>query len=120
MELLRYPPHLNTENLKVNKFLFGLKSNIHAKVRILMPLNLNDAVHKDVIAEEEMNGGGQGRTPSRQTGQTSSGAHQHTTPPIHTTGPRVTPKGPMFVTPQRQTPQHRIPYRGSQQDPRRP
>jgi hypothetical protein len=68
MELLRYPPHLNTEKLKVNKFLFGLKSNIHSKVRILMPLTLHDVVHKSVIAEEELNGGGQGRTPSRQTG----------------------------------------------------
>jgi hypothetical protein len=26
MELLRYAPHLNTENLKVNKFVFSLTS----------------------------------------------------------------------------------------------
>jgi hypothetical protein len=39
MEFLRYAPHLNTEKLKVNKFVFGLNYNIRAKVRILMPQN---------------------------------------------------------------------------------
>jgi hypothetical protein len=34
MELLWYAPHLNTEKLKVNKFVFGLNVSIHAKVRI--------------------------------------------------------------------------------------
>jgi hypothetical protein len=116
MELLSYPPHLNTEKFKVNKFLFCLKSNIHSKVRILMSLTLHDAVHKAFIAEEELNGGGQGRTPSRQT---SPGAHQHAAPPRHTTRPRVMPKGPVFATPRRQNPHHKIPYRRSQQDPRR-
>jgi hypothetical protein len=37
MEFLRYAPHLNTEKLKVNRFLFGLNVSIRAKVRILMP-----------------------------------------------------------------------------------
>jgi hypothetical protein len=37
MELLRYASHLNTEKLKVSRFLFELNVNIHAKVRILMP-----------------------------------------------------------------------------------
>jgi hypothetical protein len=46
MELLRYAPHLNTEKLKVNKFVFGLNFNIRAKVRILMPQTLHDAVQK--------------------------------------------------------------------------
>jgi hypothetical protein len=35
--LLQYALHLNTEKLKVNRFLFGLNVSIHAKVRILMP-----------------------------------------------------------------------------------
>jgi hypothetical protein len=34
MELLRYAPHMNTEKLKVNKFVFGLNFNIRVKVRI--------------------------------------------------------------------------------------
>jgi hypothetical protein len=67
MELLRYDPHLNTNNLKVNKFLFGLNYNIHAKVRILMPQTFHDAIHKYFITKEYLNNGGQGRTPSRQT-----------------------------------------------------
>jgi hypothetical protein len=67
MEFLRYALHLNTEKLKVNKFVFGLNFNIRAKVRILMPQTLNDAVHKAFIIEEELNSGGQGRTPSRHT-----------------------------------------------------
>jgi hypothetical protein len=53
MELLRYSPHLNMEKLKVNKFLFGLNFNIRAKVQILIPQSLHDAVQKALIAEEE-------------------------------------------------------------------
>jgi hypothetical protein len=34
MELLRYAPHLNTKKLEINKFMTGLKSNFHVKVRI--------------------------------------------------------------------------------------
>jgi hypothetical protein len=99
MELLRYAPHLNTEKLKVNKFVFSLNFNIHAKVRILMPQTLHDAVQKALIAEEELNSGGQGRTPSRPTGQMTSGAQQHQTPARQTSGHRDTPRGPMFSTP---------------------
>jgi hypothetical protein len=66
MELLRYAPHLNTKKLKVNKFVFGLNFNIRAKVQILMPQYLHDAVQKALIAEEELNNGVQGRNPSRQ------------------------------------------------------
>jgi hypothetical protein len=44
MEFLRYAPHLNTEKLKVRKFVFFLNYNIHDKVRILMPHTLQDAV----------------------------------------------------------------------------
>jgi hypothetical protein len=76
MELLRYAPHLNTEKLKVNKFVFGLNYNIRAKVRIMMPQTLHDAVHKYFITEEELNNGGQGRNPSRQTRQTPHRASQ--------------------------------------------
>jgi hypothetical protein len=54
MELLRYAPHLNTEKMKVNKFVFDLKSNIHVKVRIPMPQPLHDAVQKALIDEEEL------------------------------------------------------------------
>ena len=36
MELLRYAPHLNTEKIKVNRFVFGLNDGLHAKVRIVM------------------------------------------------------------------------------------
>jgi hypothetical protein len=99
MELLRYAPHLNIKKLKVNKFVFGLNFNIHAKVRILMPQTLHDEVQKALIDEEEMNNRGQGRNPSRQTGQTSSGAQQHQTPARQTSGHRDTPRGPMFMTP---------------------
>ena len=65
MELLRYAPHLNTEKLKVNKFVFNLNFNIRAKVRILMPRVLYDVVQKALIAEEEINSGSEDRTPSR-------------------------------------------------------
>jgi hypothetical protein len=51
MELLRYALHLNTEKLKVNKFMFGLNGSIRAKVRILMPQTLHDVVQKALIAE---------------------------------------------------------------------
>jgi hypothetical protein len=37
MDIIRYDPHINTENLKVNKFVFDLNFNIHVKVRILIP-----------------------------------------------------------------------------------
>jgi hypothetical protein len=58
MDLLRYAPHMNIQKLKVNKFLFSLNFNIHAKVSIQMPKMLHDAVHKALIAEEEMSSGG--------------------------------------------------------------
>jgi hypothetical protein len=74
MEILIYAPHLNTKKLKVNKFMFGLNFNIRAKVRILMPQMLHDAVQKALIVEEELNNGGEGGTPSRQTGSATSGA----------------------------------------------
>jgi hypothetical protein len=45
---------LNTEKLKVNRFLFGLNVSIHAKVRILMPQTLHDVIQKALIAEEEL------------------------------------------------------------------
>jgi hypothetical protein len=90
--LLRYAPHLNTEKLKVNKFMFGLNVNIRAKVRILMPQTLHDVVQKALIAEEELISGGQSRTPARPAGQASSGAQQHQTPARHSPGYRGTPE----------------------------
>jgi hypothetical protein len=68
MELLRYAPHLNTEKLKVNRFVFGLNGILHAKVRILMPQTLHDVVQKALIDEEELINGGQTRTPARPAG----------------------------------------------------
>jgi hypothetical protein len=88
MELLRYAPHLNTEKLKVNRFVFGLNGSLRAKVRILMPQTLHDAVQKALIAEEELVSGGPTRTPARPAGQGSSGTPQQQTPARHTTGYR--------------------------------
>jgi hypothetical protein len=88
MELLRYAPHLNTEKLKVNRFVFGLNGSLRAKVRILMPQTLHDAVQKALIAEEELSSGGQTRTPSRPAGQGSAGTPQHQTSARHTPGYR--------------------------------
>jgi hypothetical protein len=50
IELLRYAPHLKTEKLKVNKFVFSLNVNIHMKVRILIPKTLHIVVQKALIA----------------------------------------------------------------------
>jgi hypothetical protein len=67
MELLWYALHLNTDKLKVGRFLFGLNFNIHEKVRILMPHTLHDVVHKALIAEEELISGAQRRTLARSS-----------------------------------------------------
>ena len=121
MELLRYAPHLNTEKLKVNRFVFGLNNSLHAKVRILMPQTLHDAVQKALIAEEELISGGQTRTPARPTGQSSSGASRHQIPTRHTPGHHSFQRGSTFTTPRRPPPQQRTPYRGPQhQQQRRP
>jgi hypothetical protein len=99
MEILRYAPHMNMENLKVNKFVFSLKFNIHVKVRIPMPQTLHDAVHKTLISEEELTSGGQGRTPARPNGQRTSGEEHHQRPTRHTSRYRDTYIGPTFTTP---------------------
>jgi hypothetical protein len=112
MELLRYAPHLNTEKLKVNRFVFGLNGSLRAKVRILMPQTLHDAVQKALIAEEELISGGQTRTPSRPAGQGSAGTPQRQTPARHTPGYRGFQRGSTFTTPRRPPPQQRTPYRG--------
>ena len=44
MEFLWYDLHLNTERLKVKKFLFNLNFNMHEKVRILMPKTFHDVI----------------------------------------------------------------------------
>ena len=44
MDIIRYDPDINMDKLKVNKFIFSLKFNICAKVRILMPQTLHIAV----------------------------------------------------------------------------
>jgi hypothetical protein len=115
MEFLWYAPHLNTEKLKVNRFVFGLNGSLRAKVRILMPQTLHDAVQKALIAEEELISGGQTRNPSRPVGQGSAGTPQHQTPARHTPGYRGFQRGSMFTTPRRPPPQQRTPYRGPQQ-----
>jgi hypothetical protein len=99
MELLRYAPHLNNENIKVNKFVFGLSVNIRAKVRILMPNTLHDAVQKAIKAEEEMINEVQSRTPTRSMGQATSGAQQHQTLARHPSRYRCTLRGSKFMTP---------------------
>jgi hypothetical protein len=99
MELLRYAPHLNTEKLKVNRFVFGLNDSLRAKVRILMPQTLHDAVQKALIAEEELISGGQTRTSARPAGQSSSGAPRHQTPARHMSGHRGFQRGSTFTTP---------------------
>ena len=96
MELLRYAPHLNTEKLKVNRFVFGLNGSVRAKVRILMPQTLHDVVQKALIAEEELISGGQTKTPA---GQGSSGTPQQQTPARHTPGYRGFQRGSTFTTP---------------------
>jgi hypothetical protein len=99
MEFLRYAPHLNTEKLKVNRFLFGLNINIHARVRILMPQTLHDVVQKALIVEEDIVSGGQRRTPARLIGWVSSDAQQHQTPARHTPGYHGFQRGSTFTTP---------------------
>jgi hypothetical protein len=121
MELLRYAPHLNTDNLKVNWFVFGLHGSLRAKVRILMPQTLHDVVQKALIAEEELISGGQTRTPARPAGQGSSGTPQHQTPVRHTRGHHGFQRGSTFATLRRSSPQQRTPYQGPQhQQQRRP
>jgi hypothetical protein len=100
MELLRYAPHINTEKLKVNRFVFGLNDSLCAKIRILMPQTLHDAVQKALIEEEELISGGQTRTPARPAGQGSSGTPQHQTPARHTLGYRGFQREPTIATPQ--------------------
>ena len=114
MELPQYAPHLNTEKLKVNRFVFGLNGGVRAKVRILMPQTLHDAVQKALIAEEELISGGQARTPTRPAGQGSSGTPQHQTPTRHTAGYRGFQRGSTFTTSRRPMPQQWTPYRGPQ------
>jgi hypothetical protein len=74
MEMLRYDLRLNTEKLKVNRFMFGLNVSLRTKVRILMPQTLHDSIQKGLIAEEEIISGGQIKTPARPAGHASSGA----------------------------------------------
>ena len=58
MKLLQYALHLNTEKLKVNRFVFGLNGSLCVKVRILMPQTLHDTIQKALIAEEDLISGG--------------------------------------------------------------
>ena len=44
MKFLWYALHLNTEKLKVNRFVFSLNDSLRAKVMILMPQTLHDVV----------------------------------------------------------------------------
>ena len=101
MELLRYAPHLNTEKLKVNRFVFGLNRRLGAKVRIFMPQTLHDVVQKALIAEEDLISVGQTRTPARPIGQSSSRVPRHQTPTRHTPVHRGFQRGSTFTTPRR-------------------
>jgi len=73
MELLRYDMHINTNKLKVNRFMFSLNRSIHVEVRILMTQTLHDPVQKALIVEEDLINGVQRRTPARPTWQVSYG-----------------------------------------------
>jgi hypothetical protein len=99
MQLLWYALHLNTEKLKVNRFLFGLNGSLHEKVRILMPQTLHDVVQKALIAEEELISGIQTKTPARPVGQVSSGTQQHQTLARHMLGYRDFQRVSTFTTP---------------------
>jgi hypothetical protein len=105
MELLWYALHLNTEKLKVNRFVFGPNNNLRVKVRILMPQNLHEVFQKALIPEEELISGGQTKTPARLAGQGSSRMPQHQTPARHTSGYRGFQRGSTFTTPRRPPPQ---------------
>jgi hypothetical protein len=119
MELLRYAPHLNTEKLKVNRFVFGLNGSLRAKVRILMPQTLHDVVQKALIAEEELVSG------------VRPGPQRDLQDRVHLVrrssrrqrdvrrGYRGFQRGSTFTTPRRPPPQQRTPYRGPQQQQQR-
>jgi len=47
---------LNIDNLKVNKFIYGLHPHIKEKVHILMPKTLHRAMQRAIILEEELLG----------------------------------------------------------------
>ena len=68
MEFLWYASHLNMEKLKVNRFVFGLNGNMHAKFRIMMPQTLHENFQKALITKEELISGGKTRTPARPAG----------------------------------------------------
>jgi hypothetical protein len=104
-EVLWYAPHLNTEKLKVNRFVFGLNDSLRAKVRILMSQTLHDVVQKALIVEEELISGGHTRTIARPARQGSSGTPQHQTPARHTLGYHGFQRGSTFTTPRRPPPQ---------------
>jgi hypothetical protein len=91
--------HINTEKLKVNRFMFGLNGSIHARVRILMPQTLHDVIQKALITEEELISGGQTRTSARPAGQVSSRCKQHQTPARHMPGYHGFQRGSTFTTP---------------------
>jgi hypothetical protein len=100
MELLWYARHLNTENPKVNKFVFGLNVSLREKVRLLMPQTLHDAIQKALIVKEDLISKGQSRTPARPMVQASSGVQQHQTLARYPPGYCGTLKGSTFTKPQ--------------------
>jgi len=86
MEFLWYALHINTEKLKVNRFLFRFNFNNRANVRIPMSRTLHDVVQKALIEEEDLISRVESRTPTRTTREVSSGVQQHKTPARHTLG----------------------------------
>jgi hypothetical protein len=109
-----YDPHLNTEKLEVNMFMFGLNVSIREKVRILMQKTLHDVIQKALIAEEEIIRGVQRKTPSKPIRKVSSGAQQHQTPARHMPIYHGFQRESTFTTPLRPAPQQWTPYRGPQ------
>jgi len=62
IELLRNATHLSTEKFRVNKIMYGINFKIWAKVRILMPHNLHEAVQRGIITKEEFMNNGPSKT----------------------------------------------------------
>jgi hypothetical protein len=80
-----------------------------------MPQTLHDAVQKALIAEEEMNSGGQGRTPSRQTGQVTPEHNNIRHQLDRLLGTVICPEDLCSRHHDDKNPQQRTPYRAPQQ-----
>ena len=114
MELLIYALHLSTENLWVNKFVYGLNLNIRKKVCILMPRTVQEALQKYIIHEEELVGGGQS-WPARYLGEVVNRPGVHSSSSLSlVTWHRYSFKSPTTRSQRRAPGRQRPPYRPPQ------